>query len=61
MDAAHKYEEMRDKVYPDHTPEIAQYLTYYMKKAWQAAGLTWSRDNDAEMQTLAEYITEQRS
>lgn len=41
----------------DHTEEIAKYLSYYMSKAWEAAGLKWERDNDAEMQTLAEYIT----
>ena len=42
----------------DHTPEIAQYLIYYMKTVWLKAGLQWTSDNDAEMQTLAEYIVE---
>jgi hypothetical protein len=42
----------------DHTQEIAKYLTYYFKIVWQKAGLNWTNDNEAEMQTLAEYITE---
>ena len=41
----------------DHTKEIAQYLAYYFKTVWLKAGLKWENDNEAEIQTLAEYIT----
>lgn len=40
----------------DHTPEVAKYLAYYFKTVWERAGLNWTSDNEAEIQTLAEYI-----
>jgi hypothetical protein len=56
--AVRKYENMRESGHNDHTQEIAQYLAYYFKTVWQKAGLNWTSDNEAEIQTLAEYITE---
>ncbi len=51
-----KYDKMGN-TQVDHTADIAQYLAYYLKTVWIKAGLKWTTDNEAEIQTLAEYIT----
>lgn len=33
-------------------------LTRYLKQAWEAAGLTWTDDNDAEVGEIVSLITE---
>lgn len=32
------------------------YLTYYMQRAWQAAGIGWDGDNEAEVATIIDCI-----
>jgi hypothetical protein len=31
-------------------------LTYYLRTAWEAAGLSWDRDNDTEVGAIIEAI-----
>ena len=33
-----------------------EYLTYYMQRAWQAAGIGWDGDNEAEVATIIDCI-----
>jgi hypothetical protein len=37
--------------------EIAQLLTFYIRSGFEAAGKTWTNDNDAEMENLARLIS----
>ena len=32
-------------------------LTYYLRTAWEAAGLSWDRDNDTEIGAIIEAIS----
>ncbi len=33
-------------------------LNYYMRKAWEAGGLSWDSDNEAEVNAIVENIVD---
>lgn len=36
--------------------DAADLLIWYMRKAWEAAGLTWEADNSAEMRNAVDRL-----
>lgn len=38
--------------------KVAELLAFYMRRAWEAAGLGWDSDNEAEIYELAETIAD---
>ncbi len=38
--------------------EAVDILAHYLRTAWEAAGLTWTDDNDLEVERLVELIIE---
>lgn len=40
------------------TDRVVTLLAFYMRRAWEGAGLGWDSDNEAEMESLADAIAE---
>lgn len=38
--------------------DAKQSLRYYLRKAWEAAGLEWGSDNDAEVDNIVDDIAQ---